>query len=283
MYPPREKGDNYTFPMYVQIDKKILCFMMSGKQSDFSDEPGVTRLFGSQVEGDTYMMYPIDRSRTRSFGAEVKTNSWNVIKFRVVEPPPELKDAEEPPIHGEWIFRRLDSGSWLLWKPYYDVYVKAVPEILERKPTGDSKQMVNKFEMFMPTVDGYDFSGTVAAAGTWTDKSGWTLVMGNEIIESMYTQLKAKLNQTIIDWDHDDNWVGTLVRVEMNQRYTKKYIDVEGVMPTVVPDGAGLSISISSEAIWDTKYNAWVIIKATVLGFSIITQGKPACTVCMIR
>ena len=283
MYPPKEEGDNYTFPLYVQIDNRVRCFMLSGKQSQLSNEPGITRLFGRELEGSAYMMYPINRNGAKKFEADLKQSTFNVIKMFVYDTYWEGEQDHKSIINGDWILRRLKSGSWLFWKPYYTLYTKDVAMPTEVVKDSEVKTMKNEFEMFMPTVNGYDFKGVVAAAGTWTDKGGWTLTMGNEIIEKIYTQLKGKVNQTVIDWDHDDNYVGTLIRAELSQRFAKKYIEVEGVMPTAVPDEAGLSLTVNSKALWDKKHNTWVVIGVDVIGFSIITQGKPACTVCMIR
>ena len=221
-------------------------------------------------------MFPIsyDNVETGNFDLIERDDKFTRMVF---------EDVEGNVLRGEWILRWLSNGSILLWKPLPVVFNLPTKEV-NMVVSEELKAVEQKFSMFEITaVNGNEFEGTLAAEGIWTGQDLHTTLFSDKIIETIYQKFSEELPKMVVDYNHDLTSAGHFTDVSLHERNGIKYIDVKGVGDKPIPLGSSLSLHTKSKIIWDRNLNVHVLLDADPVGGSILTEGKSACTICMIR
>jgi len=271
--------DINVFRLYIQTPfDSVRCFEFNSNIKAISNEDGVTRLFGKEIfdKVGNYFLFPLDFDN-------VEVGEFMLVedneKFTRIRFPEDNKTLE-----GDWILRNLSDGNVLFWKPFPIVAVMPTKNVQVVQEDGDTLAIVEQqFSIFELTVDGFNFEGIAAAEGIWTGEDFHTTLFTGAIIESLEKQMRKDMPLQVVDYNHDFINAGKLTKVSLQERRGIKFIAVEGVGDKVIPLGSGLSIFIKSTLKWDSNLNVFVLLSAEPKGVSIMTEIRPACTICMIR
>jgi len=265
--------------LYIQTQKGLVKgYQFFSNIENISNIPGMTRLFGAETEMDNdYPLYPIDYSiaSVGKFDLIEQTEKFTRLNF---------EKEEKAVLQGEWLLRHLSTGETLFWKPYPTVGVMSTKNIdISQKDGEVIKTVDQQFSVFAIEAFENTFSGIAAAEGVWTGADFRTTLFTDEIIQKLAKDMKNNMSTQLVDFNHDFIPAGKLTNVELRKERGISYIFVEGITERPVAFGAGLSILIKSTLKWNSKLNVYVLLEASSLGTSIITESKPACTMCMIR
>ena len=270
-----------TFRLYVETaDGPVLSYKFMSDIQEVSKEPGITRLFGKQVEdiAGEYFLYPVDYNNVEVGYFDVIEVSEKFIKLKFME-------QEGNSLEGIWYLRLLSSGGMLFWKPFPVVSVMPTKNVEVKLEEGEEiipiQQTFNVFSV-AEEIDG-SFSGIAAAEGVWTGGDLHTTLFTGGIIEKIAEQMGDKMKDQVVDYNHDFVNSGRINTVELREERGIKHIFVSGKGFKPIPHGSGLSITLKSTIKWNNNLNVFVLIKAEPLGVSIITASTPACTICKIR
>lgn len=270
------------FKLYLQLPEEpfVRCYEFFSKVEGISDIPGITRLFGEEIHDPAghYFLYPINYDHVEAgfCGLLQKEEKFLRIEF--------FNDENESPLKGKWVLRKLSNGMILFWKPPPVIYTMPTKNVEVKVEEGDkTMEIEQKFSVFQLESSDGKFTGIAAAEGVWTGQDLHTTLFSDKDIENIYEQMKDKLPEMLVDYNHDFVNNGGLKKIALKTQRGVKYIEVEGEGNSPIPLGSGLSLIIKSKLKWDTNLNVWTLAAVVPKGVSILTQGNPACTICMVR
>ena len=271
------EGDVVTYKLYLEtFYKELYCYEFVTDVKEISNTPGLTRLFGKQISNvvNNYFLYPISTDSAEAGEYYLREENDKFIKVYF--------PSEDDKLQGDWIFRFLNDGKVLFWKP--------IPEqennIVESKVVDLADveiEKTQKFAIFNLEQTEQEFRGIAVAEGAWTGLDFRTTLFRKDIVAKLGTQMAKNLEDMIVDFDHSEVSVGKLTLVKGKNYKGIEYVYVEGITNQDIPYGAGLSITINSKIKWDNNLNVFVLVDAEALGVSIMTEGRPACSMCMIQ
>lgn len=270
--------DINVFRLYIQTHDIVRCYEFKSDIKAISNENGITRLFGKQIFdiAGNYFLFPLDFDNVEVGEFMLMEEDEKFTRLRFLE--------SNKTLQGDWILRRLSTGDVLFWKPFSIVAVMPTKDVQVVKEEGETLATVEQqFSIFEMAADGNNFEGIAIAEGVWTGKDFHTSLFTEEIIESLAQQYSENMDNILVDYDHDFVNAGKLNKVELKEQRGVKYISVKGIGDKPIPLGSGLSILIKSTLKWDINLNVFVLLSAEAKGISIITESRPACTICMIR
>ena len=200
-----------------------------------------------------------------------------ILRFNFIE--------ENKMLKGDWILRKLSTGDYLFWKPFPIVAVMPTKNVEVALEQGEVIEPVDQqFSIFQLETDSDNsFRGILLAEGVWTGGDLHTTLFTDQIIVKIAQKMQANINNQLVDYNHSFVNEGSLIKVELREERGINYIWVEGVGQKPIPPGSGLSIILKSTLKWNSKLNVFVLLEAEPIGSSIMTNNKPACTICMIR
>ena len=270
-----------VFRLYTQMREEgmVKCYEFQTNVKGISNEPGITRLFGKEVFdiAGNYFLFPLDFDNVEIGEFTITQENEKFTRLFFVT-------KEGNTLSGEWILRNLTTGQVLFWKPLPVVFNMPTGGVtIKEDDTSNFIEVEQRFSIFELETDGGSFHGVAAAEGIWTGQDFNTTLFTGKIIQSLGEQLNDSMTSMIVDRNHDFINDGGLDTVSIKERKGVKYIEVSGFSNTPIPPGSGLSITIKSEIKWDNILNVWVLMNASPIGVSIITESRPACTICMIR
>ncbi len=269
-----------TFNLHLQNEEngKIRSFEFQSNIEGISDIPGVTRLFGKEIEdlAGNYALFPVrfDNVEVGNFGLIQQDEKFTTLQFSNEEPGT---------LNGRWILRKLSTGDFLLWKPVPMVFTTPTTDIAIGEDVEKIEEIEQQFAIF--EVHGSDgkFSGIGVAEGIWTGKDFHTTLFNKPILNRINKKMNDNMSQMLVDYNHDFVPNGKLTKVTLQEQRGVAFIELEGEGNLPIPPGSGLSLILKSKIKWDKNLNVFVLLEADPLGISIITEGSPACTICMIR
>lgn len=274
-----ETEEGLLYRLFVKTQNgPVKGFEFQSEVQAFSSKPGLTRMFGKQIHdfnGD-YYLYPLDYTTVQVGEFNLIEDTQKFMKLEFL--------GEDNSLKGEWILRKLSNGQTLLWKPY-----PLAGEMTIDEPQNFSEgeiEVTQSYSIFdIENVGDNIFRGIAAAEGAWTGTDFRTTYFNKDIIESLGNDMVSGLDKMLVDFNHDEISHGKLTLAEVREVRGIKHIYVEGVTDKTNPVrlGSGLSIMIKSKLKWDSNLNIYVLISATALGVSVITESRPACTICMVR
>ncbi len=275
------EGGLSTFKLFIQMQDNghVRCFQFHSNIKGISDIPGVTRLFGREVHdiAGEYFLFPINYTGVELGAFGLIEESPKVIAMQFLE------DSESA-LRGRWILRFLPDGSVLFWKPFPMVFTVPQTDITVTEEELQTLEVVEqKFAIFEVTAEEGTFKGIAAAEGIWTGGDFHTTMFTAKIVKSINQQMAANIDKMLVDYNHDFIPNGKLKKVTLKQERGITFIDVEGEGNLPIPMGSGLSLIVKSKIKWDKNLNVFVLLEAEPQGVSILTEGNPACTICMIR
>ena len=272
---------NEVFRLYFQThDNSIIrCFEFKSNIKAISNEPGITRLFGKEIfdQAGNYFLFPLEFDNVDVGEFLVIENTDKVLRFNFIEGNKMLQ--------GDWVLRRLSTGDYLFWKPFPIVSIMPTKNVEVSLEQGEIIEPVEQqFSIFELETDGDNtFRGILAAEGIWTGGDLHTTLFTDTIIVKLAKKMQENMSNQLVDFNHSFINEGNFFKVELREERNIKYIWVEGVAQKPIPFGSGLSITLKSTLKWNSKLNIFVLLEADPIGGSIITDNKPACTICMIR
>ncbi len=277
-YQSFNEGAN-TFRLYVQMPNgNVKQYEFNSNIEAISNEDGITRLFGKEVFdiAGNYFLFPLQFDNVDVGEFMFMEDNEKFIRLRFLE--------NDKALQGDWILRFLSNGGVLFWKPFPVVSVMPTKNVQVTQDNNENLPIVEQqFSIFELHADGNDFDGIAAAEGIWTGNDFRTTLFTGEIIESLAKQMHDNMEGQLIDYNHDFLNSGKLTEVSLQEQRGIKYIAVKGVGDRPIPLGSGLSIFLKSTLKWDNNLNVFVLLNAEAKGVSIITENRPACTICMIR
>ncbi len=268
-----------VFRLYVQMPSgDVRQYEFTSNIKAISNEDGITRLFGKEIFdiAGNYFLFPLQFDNVDVGEFMFMEDNEKFIRLRFLE--------NDKTLQGDWILRFLSNGDILFWKPFPVVAVMPTKNVQVAQDSNEELPTVEqRFSIFEVTSDGHNFDGIAAAEGIWTGGDFHTTLFTPEVIESLGQQMQSDMDNQLVDYNHDFINSGKLNEVEVKERRGIKYIAVKGIGDKSIPFGSGLSILIKSTLKWDTNLNVFVLLNAEAKGVSIMTENRPACTICMIR
>ncbi len=280
LYQAKEGGFS-TFKLFIQLQDNgmVRCYQFHSNVEGISDIPGVTRLFGREVNdiAGEYFLFPINYTGVEVGAFGLIEASEKVIAMQFLE-------DEDNVLRGRWVIRSLPDGSVLFWKPFPMVFTMPQTDIIVTEEELQTLEVVEqKFAIFEVTADKGTFHGIAAAEGVWTGADFHTTMFTEKMIKSINQQMATNIDKMLVDYNHDFIPNGKLKKVTLKQQRDITFIEVEGEGNLPIPMGSGLSLIVKSKLKWDKNLNVFVLLEAEPQGVSILTEGNPACTICMIR
>lgn len=274
-------GGLSTFKLFIQMNKggQVREYEFHSNIKGISDIPGVTRLFGREVLdiAGEYFLFPI------SFNG-VEVGSFGLIDSSEKFIEMQFLDDTDNVLRGRWLLRFLSDGGVLFWKPLPLVFTLPTRDVTVTTDNLDAIQQIEqKFAIFEVTAADGKFSGIAAAEGIWTGGDFHTTMFTEKIIKSINQQMIKNIDKMLVDYNHDFIPNGKLTKITLKQERNITFIDIEGEGNLPIPLGSGLSLIVKSKLKWDKNLNVFVLLEAEPQGVSILTEGNPACTICMIR
>lgn len=266
------------FKLYIQEFNNcpVRCYVFTTPVNGISGEPGVTRLFGEEKvdPAGEYFLFPITFDN-------VEVGEFNLLEIN--EKFIKL-DFLGSMLNGTWVIRYLADGRVLFWKPFPIVYTVPTRGFVVEQVEGDIiREVKQTLSVFQAEVKDRKFEGIALAEGIWTGGDLHTTLFSDKDVDHIYDEMKSNLSEMIVDYDHSFINDGKLNGISLGERRNTKFIELSGEGNKPIPFGSGLSLILNSELKWDTKLNVWTLLSVKPLGVSVITQGSPACTICMIR
>lgn len=268
-----------VFRLYVQMPSgDVRQYEFTSNIKAISNNDGITRLFGKEIFdiAGNYFLFPLQFDNVDVGEFMFMEDNEKFIRLKFLE--------NDKTLQGDWILRFLSNGSVLFWKPFPVVSVMPTKNVQVTQDNNENLPTIEqRFAIFELHADGNDFDGIAAAEGIWTGSDFLTTLFTGEIIESLAKQMQDNMEGQLIDYNHDFLNSGKLTNVSLQERRGIKYIAVKGIGDKPIPLGSGLSIFLKSTLKWDNNLNVFVLLNAEAKGVSIITENRPACTICMIR
>lgn len=271
--------DKTTYRLFLERQFGVGGWKFETNIKAISNQPGITKLIGKEFYdfGGEYMLYPLDFKQVETGEYFLIEQHDKYLKIRFL--------GENTILQGDWIIRRLmgPNDNWIFWKPSAEVFALPTRNIADGNVEEDELVLNQKFSAFKLSTDGFEFEGIAAAEGIWLGMDNHTTLFTDDIIEEIGQQLISKKENLIIDYNHDQMNDAKIENIVIKEQSNMKYIEITGVGNKFIPLGSGLSLTLNSTLLWNNKVNAWVLTKVDVIGVSIITEGSPGCTICMIR
>ena len=274
-YQVFNKDDN-SFKLIVQTPMKIIGYQFFSDIKHISNELGMTRLFGKQIDDSDarYALFPINK--------DVQVGNFDLIEENENFMKLSFDERGIGDLKGEWILRKLNNGETLFWKPFSTITQEFSQEVtIDNKQK--SKEVTQSYSVFEIHSNEHEFSGIVAAQGIWTGRDKHTTLFTKELIQMLASDMKQNREIQLVDFNHNLINSGKITSVELKEERGISHISITGVADRPVPAGSGLSIMIKSTIKWDRNLNIYVPVSAESKGVSILTENNPACTICMVR
>lgn len=299
----QQKGDNKSYQLtYGEGDNlQFYEFHKTGLMATISNNPNVTRLFGSESE-DTRS------SKWMNFEGDTKDG----ITYKIVDKGDVVvkERGDKHVILGlrgkhltdDWILRKVPDGAFdksvfkqgkgvLFWKP---------PLKGEGCPTCRISKFSNlKLDQTDVTEGRFNldvsfngpeqtFEGVAAAAGTWVDMFGVPYIYTDEFIEKIVQEQQSKLSRgesIPLNTEHPDDELSIdgFVTEVLLVREPINHIRVKGKYHgnTTLSEGdIGLSYEFRFRSSWNEDFQAWLPFDNITDKLSVVK--RPACKICWI-
>lgn len=261
-----------------------------------SDNPNATRWFGELVLGEnSYYLYPIDDSGISVGEFEIIQMHEKFIKIRFLNGL----------ITGEWYLRNISGGEVLFWKPSPEGFVCGMNStiITEERLSGmntDDKMTVNQaFGSHLLIVDN-EFSGPCMSSGIVTDMhSKISTLFTDAFLEKFTKKLQNKMSDLVVDVDHellqimrsnvpteeekDFTNTGGIIEIKLKKNKKLNYIWCKGQTTHPLPGNAGMSVTMTTDIVWDDELNIYVAVDGDPIGITITDKINPACKICWVE
>lgn len=267
-----ERGNSYNLTL-ERDGKSVYILDFATVDGVISDVSGIARLHADKLRlrDSTYNLYPIEEDVTQG-------------QFEYLQIYPEymiIKITSGKLISGIWVVRVLADNNVLFWKP---------PTLNEKQTIvgysgdykGEKKHVSQEYSLFTVDSGGKTFSGIAIAEGVWMGLDKRPTYFGKKIITNIGQQFAKALNTIPVFENHDRIPHGMITGVVTKEIKGINTVTISGTFDKPVLPDCALSLDVKSDLIWDNKINAYDLLAVEVEGLSVLTQGKPACTICMV-
>ena len=191
-------------------------------------------------------------------------------------------------LSGKWYIRKseISERSVLLWKPMImnedgkgNNEKFTCPKKCKIKDY-DKEDMREKFTSAIKMGD-TEFEGTALASGIHRSPKGRTYLFPDEFIEKMVDKYRDKPNDIKVDWNHDENHVGQISKIELIREPIPR-LYVAGDAGREVMDGSALSVDFDVKAKWDDKFKVYKAYDADIISVTVAPGEEPVCKICYV-
>lgn len=315
----RTVGDKIDYQLSIQTgdnELEFLNFPRTGNMATISDEPNITRLFGTKSEDTRSVEW-------MNFSGDTADGVYEIFDRGVVKFGEQTEKHSEVFFNGlklkdRWILRKIpnvldkalfsEESILLLWKPpmqqdynnyesksynsvQCDCPIKSASANFSELIKEEGEEVISK----MSTDINFDgdtntFEGIGAAEGTWIDMFGEKYTYTPEFITHTFNQQRDRLNKgekifvgTNHSLDEQLSFNGEITEVQLFQEPIY-HIGVKGIYngpADIESDQFGLSYEYRFKSVWDEKFQSWVPFESKTERIDVIK--RPACKICWIN
>jgi hypothetical protein len=280
-----EAGNEFRIYLKMQ-DGSVVCYKFLTLDHMFSNMPNATRWFGQIVLGeDDYYLYPVSTTGIAVGEFEILQIHEKFIRVKFINGL----------LEGEWYFRNITGGEVLFWKPKPEGFVcgmnnVSIEEKIENIAVTDKVVLEQAFGSSL-VIEGRDFSGPCMSAGIVTGLDRVSTLFTNEFLEKFTKKLQNKIDELIVDVDHEflatgdkeGSNTGGISEIKLKENKKLNYIWCKGQTTHPLPVNAGMSVTLKTDAVWDDELNIYVAVDGDPIGVSITDKIQPACKICWVE
>lgn len=317
-------GDSIDYQLSIQTEKdelQFLNFPRTGNMATISDEPNITRLFGTESEDTRSEEWLTFEGKTHDHESDDLPGVYEIFDRGVVKIGEQTEKHSEVFFNGKqlsdrWIIRKIpnvfdkalfsEESVLLFWKPPkqqdYDNYesksynsiecdcpVKDASANFSELIKEEGEEMISKMSTDV-NFDSNTFEGIGAAEGTWIDMFGEKYTYTPEFITHTFNQQREALKRgekifvgTNHSLDEQLSFNGEITEVQLFQEPIY-HIGVKGIYngpADIESDQFGLSYEYHFKSAWDEKFQSWVPFESKTERIDVIK--RPACKICWIN
>ena len=313
--------DKVEYQLSIQTSDEELQFLnfpRTGNMATISDEPNITRLFGTISEDTRSLDWLTFEGKDKS-----SNSVYEIFDKGVVKIGDQTEKYTEVFFKGEklsdrWILRKIpnvfekalfsEESVLLLWKPpkqqsfdnhesksynsvKCDCPTRGITSKFAELTRQEGEEMISKMStdvMFNNKL--HTFEGIGAAEGTWIDMYGEKYTYTPEFIVHTFNEQRERLKRgekivvgTAHSMDEQLSFNGEVTDIQLYQEPIY-HIGVKGIYngPSEIDsEQFGLSYEFKFKSVWDENFQSWVPFESKTERIDVIK--RPACKICWIN
>ena len=107
--------------------------------------------------------------------------------------------------------------------------------------------------------------------------------MPNLVVDIDHELLQIMRSELPTDAEKDAVNTGEITEIMLKENDKLNYIWCKGQTTYPVPSHAGLSVTLKTDAVWDSKLNIWIAVDGDPIGIAITDKIQPSCKICWVE